>query len=87
MSEAKAKEDRLRQQGKQRAKEEKLAPEAEKELIANLVKSGLSDRERKLIDVGISNLEFHYLGSAKILGGIGKGLAEAMIELHRPAGK
>ena len=28
-------------------------------------------------------LEFHYLGSAKILGGVGKGLAEAMAELKR----
>jgi hypothetical protein len=36
-----------------------------------------------VIDKGISNLEFHYLGSAKILGGIGKGLAEAMADLKK----
>jgi hypothetical protein len=34
-----------------------------------------------IIAKGISNLEFHYLGSAKILGGIGQGLAQAMGEL------
>ena len=28
-------------------------------------------------------VEFHYLGSAKILGGVGKGLAEAMAELKQ----
>ncbi len=38
---------------------------------------------RLVISKGISNLEFHYLGSAKILGGIGKGLAEAMAELNQ----
>jgi hypothetical protein len=46
-------------------------------------REGLSDRERLIIDKGISNLEFHYLGSAKILGGVGKGLAEAMAQLRR----
>jgi len=40
-------------------------------------------RERQVLEKGISNLEFHYLGSAKILGGIGKGLAEAMAELNQ----
>ena len=34
-----------------------------------------------MLEKGISNLEFHYLGSAKILGGVGKGLAEAIAEL------
>jgi hypothetical protein len=36
-----------------------------------------------VLEKGISNLEFHYLGSAKILGGVGKGLAEAMAELKQ----
>jgi hypothetical protein len=43
--------------------------------------AGLNERERSIMEKGISNFEFHYLGSAKILGGIGKGFAEAMIEL------
>jgi hypothetical protein len=30
----------------------------------------------------MSNLEFPYLGAAKILGGVGKGLAEAMVRLR-----
>jgi hypothetical protein len=36
-----------------------------------------------ILEKGISNQEYHYLGSAKILGGIGKGLAEAMVELRK----
>jgi len=39
--------------------------------------------ERQVLEKGISNLEFHYLGSAKILGSVGKGLAEAMAELNQ----
>jgi hypothetical protein len=45
---------------------------------------GLTERERQILEKGISNLEFHYLGSTKILGGIGKGFAEAMTELRKP---
>jgi len=33
-----------------------------------------------VLDTGVSNAEYHYLGSAKILGGIGKGFAEALAE-------
>jgi len=38
--------------------------------------------EKKILEVGRSNQGFHYHGSAKILGGIGKGFAEAMAELQ-----
>jgi len=34
-----------------------------------------------VLDTGVSNAEYHYLGSAKILGGIGKGFADALAEL------
>ena len=40
-------------------------------------------RKRQVLEKGISNLEFHYLSSAQILGGVGKGLAEAMAELKQ----
>ena len=45
--------------------------------------TGLTGRERLVLEKGISNQEYHYLGSAKILGGIGKGLAEALAELKK----
>ena len=80
---AKAKEKELEQKAKLQAKEEKLQPDREKALVDQMRREGLSDRERLIIDKGISNLEFHYLGSAKILGGVGKGLAEAMAQLRR----
>ena len=80
---AKAKEKELEQKAKIQAKEDKLSPQQERALVEQMRREGLSDRQRLIIDKGISNLEFHYLGSAKILGGVGKGLAEAMAELRR----
>jgi hypothetical protein len=78
---AKAKENTLKQQAKKLATESKLKPAEEKAALDKLRMEGLTERERLVLEKGISNLEFHYLGSAKILGGIGKGLAEAMAEL------
>lgn len=81
LSDAKAKEDALRQQAKKLATDGKMTPTEERAAFEKLRAENLTERERKVIDTGISNFEFHYLGSAKILGGIGKGLAEAMADL------
>lgn len=80
---ARAKDAKLKDQAKKLAKDGKLKPAEEKAALEKLRATGLTERERKILEVGVSNLEFHYLGSAKILGGIGKGLAEAMAELNR----
>ena len=78
---AKAKENELKQKAKKLATDNNMKPAEEKALQEKMRAEGLTERERLVIETGISNLEFHYLGSAKILGGIGKGLAEAMAEL------
>ncbi len=79
LSAAKAKEDAIKRQAKKLATEgQMMKPAEEKALMEKLRVEGLTERERLALDKGISNFEFHYLGSAKILGGIGKGLAEAM---------
>jgi alpha-galactosidase len=81
---ARKKDADLREQAKKQAKEAKLKPADEKAALDKLRATSLTDRERKILEVGVSNAEFHYLGSAKILGGVGKGLAEAMAELKSP---
>lgn len=81
LSDAKSKENSVRQKSKMLAKEQKLAPPEERKLADEMVQRELTVREREIIEKGISNLEFHYLGSAKILGGIGFGFAEAMLQL------
>ncbi|NBV23207.1 MAG: hypothetical protein EBS05_14970 [Proteobacteria bacterium] len=80
---ARAKETQVRQQAKKLATEGKMKPAEEKTLLQKMLAAGLTERERQVLEKGISNFEFHYLGSAKILGGIGKGLAEAMAELKQ----
>ena len=80
---AKMKENDIKQRAKTLAAEGKMKPSEEKLLQEKMRMEGLSERERQVMEKGISNLEFHYLGSAKILGGIGKGLAESMAELKQ----
>ncbi len=85
LTSAKAKENAIKQQAKKLAQEGKMPLAEEKALFDKLRTEGLTERERLVMEKGISNFEFHYLGSAKILGGIGKGFAEAMIGLKAGA--
>lgn len=80
---AQTKEQAIREEVKKQAEAGKLDRKAGDELFQKLRRERLSERERTVIDVGISNFEFHYLGSSKILGGVGKGLAEAMAKLRQ----
>lgn len=80
---ARSKENAIKQEAKKLAKAGKMKPAEERALTDKMRNEGLSERERLVLDKGVSNAEFHYLGSAKILGGIGKGLAEAMAELKQ----
>jgi alpha-galactosidase len=80
---AKAKDNEIKQRAKKLPTEGKLKPAEEKAALEKLRAEGLTVRERMVLEKGISNLEFHYLGSAKILGGIGKAFAEAMADLKQ----
>lgn len=80
---ARAKDNEAREKAKKLAKEQKLKPAEERALAEKMRAESLTERERLVLEKGVSNAEFHYLGSAKILGGIGKGLAEAMQELRK----
>ncbi len=84
---ARTKEAKIKDQAKKLAKDGKLKPAEERAAQDKLLAAGLTQRERLVLQKGVSNAEFHYLGSAKILGGIGYGLAEAMADLNqiRPA--
>lgn len=80
---ARAKEETIKQQAKKLAKDDTIKPAEERALTDKMRQEGLTERERLVLDKGVSNAEFHYLGSAKILGGIGKELAEAMAEMQK----
>jgi hypothetical protein len=80
---ARAKENEIKQRAKKLAKEGNMKRADEKAALEKLRAEGLTKRERLVLEKGISNAEFHYLGSAKILGGIGKGFAEGIAELNQ----
>ncbi len=79
LSQARATEGQIKQQQKKAAKERNLNPGQESAELEKALTEGLTERQREVLKKGISNLEFHYLGSAKILGGVGQGLAEALM--------
>ena len=74
---------KIHNQSRKTAQEEKLDRQAARALREKLEREEFSEQERKVLEKGISNLEFHYLGSAKIMAQIGKGFAEAMRDLRK----
>ena len=59
-----------------------LSRDDEKRALEKLWAEEFSKQELELLRKGVSNGGYHYLGSARILSGIGKGFAEAMIQLN-----
>ncbi|MEM7314603.1 MAG: hypothetical protein AAF497_15765, partial [Planctomycetota bacterium] len=60
----------------------------ERNEIESRRESEFTERELKTLTTGVSNAEFHYLGCAKILGGIGKAFAESAHKmLPQPVGQ
>ena len=76
-----AKDKALQNEVKALVKEGKLDKAGEKAALEKRRAGAFSERDRKILTDGASNAEYHYLGSAKILGGIGKGFAEELFEL------
>ncbi len=76
-------ESATKELAKKQAKEQQLDPPATRKLEAELRAAEFTPRELELMEKGVSNAEYHYLGSARILGGAGKGFAEAMQKLVR----
>ncbi len=81
---ARSHEATVRQLAGKQAKEQQLKAAEEQALYQKLRAEQLAERERKILDIGVSNLEFHYLGSAKILGQIGWSFAEALLQQKPP---
>jgi len=53
------------------------------EMQKSLRMKKFTERELRVLSTATSNFEFHYLGCAKILAGIGKGFAEAVCEMQK----
>lgn len=78
-----AKENAIKQQVKKLRQEGKLNPSEIKAEESKQREEAFTERQRNLLQIGVSNAEYHYLGSSKIMAQIGKGFAEAMGTIER----
>ncbi|MDP6795064.1 MAG: sialate O-acetylesterase [Verrucomicrobiota bacterium] len=63
------------------AKDQSLTREQRDKAIGDFTDELFSQEELKILEVGTSNAAYHYLGSAKILGQIGRAFADALAKL------
>jgi hypothetical protein len=59
-----------------------LTGDALKKVTAEYRAKYMKPQEEEILKKGVSDGDFHYLGSAKIMAGIGKGFAEAMLKFE-----
>lgn len=74
----------LEQAWKKRVEEKQLEAAAARSLREEMRETEFSEREKEVLEKGVSNAEYHYLGSARILTAIGKGFADTLAELASP---
>ena len=59
-----------------------LRAEEQKKLVEDYKAKLFTKEELRILETGISNAAYHYLGSAKILGQIGKAFADALAKMQ-----
>ena len=73
-----AKESTVNQKVRKLQTEQSLTRDEVRATREELMAAALTPRQREILAKGISNAEFHYLGSGKIMAQIGRGFAEAL---------
>lgn len=84
LTELREREEAIKKRSKQlqeQVKKGEITKEESQAAIDKMYAKTYSERELTILRKGASNFEFHYLGSAKILGQIGKAFADAMYGL------
>ena len=76
-----ARESRIQREISKLQSDGKLSPEDAQKARERHMAEGFTPRERETLRKGVSNQEYHYLGSAKIMGQIGRAFAEAIVEI------
>lgn len=64
-------------------KKKKIRGKEAQAMLKELRQKEFTKDELQSLEQGVSNYPFHYLGSAKIMAGIGQGFAEAVVELQQ----
>ncbi len=65
------------------ARKGKLSRGEQRDMLEKLTKETFTEEELKIWKLGRASQSYHYLGSSKIYGRIGKALAEAMAAMLR----
>jgi hypothetical protein len=60
-----------------------LGKDEQKTAIDAFLKTVYTPEEAKLMEIGVSNATYHYLGSAKIMARIGKAFADAIARMSK----
>jgi hypothetical protein len=81
--ELRAREAQLKQKAKQLQAEKNLSRADLQAVQDRLWLEEFAEREREILQKGVSNAEYHYLGSGKIMAQIGKGFAEALATINQ----
>lgn len=71
-------EAQVKQQAKKLQTEQKLSRNEQRAALEKLRAAEFTKHELEILQTGVSNAEYHYLGSAKIMTQIGTGFAEAL---------
>ncbi len=85
LSALRSKDAKIKQAVKALRSANKLGREEEKQELATRRAQAFEPQELEILERGVSNQEYHYLGSAKIMARIGKGFAEAVVGIAEPA--
>ena len=64
------------------SKDESLSREQRDKALADFNAKLFTKKELQTLELGVSNAAYHYLGSAKILGQIGKAFADALATMN-----
>ena len=73
---------RINAKRRELSKDKSLNREQRDKALAELNAKLFTKEELKILELGVSNAAYHYLGSAKILGQIGKAFADALAEMN-----
>ncbi|TWT68154.1 sialate O-acetylesterase [Crateriforma conspicua] len=82
LAELRTRDNQIGQKIRTLKKQQKMTREEESAMRDQLRKDAFTDAEWENLSKGVSNAEYHYLGSAKIMLQIGEGFAEAMAEMQ-----
>ena len=64
------------------AKDQSLTRAQRDQAIAEFTAKLFTKKEQEILEIGVSNAAYHYLGSAKVLTQIGQAFAEALTKME-----